>query len=127
MQALLGSLLSSARSGVWRRCVLLLAAAGCAAAQQGCSINSTVTLRNFNKAGAGANGNPDFGFLPEPADVSDKRIVKATLSAAAKPVYSPATGFNTTTTHSKPIDTANLRSQLSVGTMLWTAASVSEA
>lgn len=109
--------------------MLLLAAAGCAAAQQGCSVNFTVTLRNFNKAGAGANGNPDFGFLPEPADVSDKRIVKATLSAADKPVYSPATGFNTTTTHSKPIGTANLQSQLYVGLLAFpsTLASVSEA
>lgn len=83
------------------RCLLALAALAVAAGQD-CFVNFTVTLHNFNKAGAGANGNPDFGFLPEPANVSDKKIVKATLSAAKKPVYSPATGFNTTTTHSEP-------------------------
>ena len=64
-------------------------------------MNFTVTLRNFNKAGAGPAGNPDYGFLPEPANAIDKKIVKVTLSAAKKPVYNPATGFNTTTTHSE--------------------------
>ena len=75
---------------------------GSAAAQaQPCSISFTVTLRNFNKAGAGPAGNPDYGFLPEPANVNDRKIVKAVLPAAGQPAYRPATGFNTTTTHSE--------------------------
>lgn len=86
-----------------RRCRLLLAlaAVGAAAAQTPCSTTFTVTLRNFNKAGAGPGGNPDFGFLPEPANVNDRKIVKAVLPAAGQPSYRPATSFNTSTTHSE--------------------------
>lgn len=78
------------------------ASLGSAAAQaQPCSIDFTVTLRNFNKAGAGPAGNPDYGFLPEPANVNDRKIVRAVLPAAGQPAYRPATGFKTTTTHSE--------------------------
>jgi hypothetical protein len=87
------------------RWLLALAAAAAslagAAAQSPCSTAFTVTLRNFNKAGAGPAGNPDFGFLPEPANVNDRKIVQAVLPASGRPAYRPATGFNTTTTHSE--------------------------
>ena len=88
------------------RCLLSLAAlaanlGGIAAQAQPCSIAFTVTLRNFNKAGAGPAGNPDYGFLPEPANVNDRKIARAVLPAAGQPAYRPATGFNTTTTHSE--------------------------
>jgi hypothetical protein len=74
---------------------------GAAAQAQPCSTSFTVALRNFNKAGTGPAGNPDFGFLPEPANINDRKIVKAVLPAAGQPAYRPATGFNTTTTHSE--------------------------
>lgn len=94
---------ASHASRLLRRCLLALAAVGAAAAQvsQPCSINITVTLRNFNEAGAGPGGNPDFGFLLEPANRSDKKIVKAVLPASGLPAHRPATGFNTSTTHSE--------------------------
>eukprot|EP00208_Stichococcus_sp_RCC1054_P006162 CAMPEP_0206137638 /NCGR_PEP_ID=MMETSP1473-20131121/2729_1 /ASSEMBLY_ACC=CAM_ASM_001109 /TAXON_ID=1461547 /ORGANISM="Stichococcus sp, Strain RCC1054" /LENGTH=705 /DNA_ID=CAMNT_0053530825 /DNA_START=617 /DNA_END=2734 /DNA_ORIENTATION=- len=68
--------------------------------QAQCNLNITVTFRNFNAVGAGPNANPDFGFLPEPANIPDTAIIRNTIGADKKPVYSPASGFNTTTTHS---------------------------